>query len=286
MALCGRALVTLPNFLNIGTMKGGTTSLFRYLEAHPDVYMPPAKELHYFVAERNWSRGLGWYEDQFREAGARRSVGEASPSYSNYPQWQGVPERIKSVLGDVRLIYVLRDPLERMKSHYRHEVIMGREQRRPDDALQTDTSYFLRSCYVLQLERYLEHFSRDRILLITSEDLRASRDETLARVLDFLDLEPMGTPPTTDKEFHKSSDKGRRTKTLRAMAKLPAYRRISRTVPAGLKRRVRGLGYQRVEVSDVELSPQKEQELRAVLAPDVERLRRHMPADFTGWGFP
>ncbi|MGH2754845.1 MAG: sulfotransferase family protein [Actinomycetota bacterium] len=278
--------MTLPNFLNIGTMKGGTTSLFRYLDAHPDVYMPSAKELHYFVAERNWGRGLAWYEDQFRDAGGRPAVGEASPSYTNHPQWQGVPERIKSVLGDVRLIYVLRDPLERMKSHYRHEVIMGREHQAPDAALRTDTPYFHRSCYALQLERYLEHFERDRILLVTSEDLKSKRDETVAKVLGFLDLEPIVAPRATAGEFHRSSDKGRRSNTLRSLAKLPAYERISRAVPEGVKSRLRGLGYRRVEVGDVELAPHKEHELREALAPDVAKLRGYMPADFTGWGFP
>ena len=81
----------LPNFLIIGTMKGGTTSLYHYLGQHPEVFMTATKELHYFVAEKNLTRGASWYESNFRDAGAARAVGEASPDYTKYPLYRGVP---------------------------------------------------------------------------------------------------------------------------------------------------------------------------------------------------
>src|SRR3954463_6324498 len=84
----------LPNFLIIGAMKGGTTSLYHYLRPHPEVFMPVTKELHFFVAEKNLLLGPGWYERRFRGAGDAIAVGEASTDYTKYPLYQGVPERI------------------------------------------------------------------------------------------------------------------------------------------------------------------------------------------------
>lgn len=275
--------MALPNFLNIGTMKGGTTSLFYYLEAHPDVYMPKAKELHFFVAERNWSRGLAWYEAQFEDSGDASVVGEASPSYSNFPQWKGVPGRIADNLPNARLIYVMRDPLERMKSHYRHEVIMGREAHPPDEALTTDTSYFFRSCYALQLEQYLEHFSPSQILLITSEELREDRSKTMSKVYKFLSLRQM--PDGPESEFHRSDEKRRRGRLGKAIKAVPGYQKIAGIVPERIKSRLGGLAYQSVDTPGTELSPKREEELRAALAPDVERLSKMMGTEFKGWGF-
>ena len=117
--------MTLPTFLIIGTMKGGTTSLYRYLRQHPEVFMPERKELNFFVdeyagppidppEERNWSRGITWYEHQFADAERERAVGEASANYSRHPTYPGVAERIAAVVPNVKLIYVMRNPIDRV----------------------------------------------------------------------------------------------------------------------------------------------------------------------------
>ena len=121
--------MTLPTFLIIGTMKGGTTSLHRYLRQHPDVFMPEQKELNFFLdeyagrpidppEERNWSRGLTWYERQFAGAEDERAVGEASANYTRYPTYPGVAERIAKIVPEMKLIYLMRNPIDRVLSHY------------------------------------------------------------------------------------------------------------------------------------------------------------------------
>lgn len=100
----GECRVTLPNFLVIGAMKAGTTSMHRYLDAHPDVFMATQKELNFFIEELNWSKGLGWYEERFAEAGDATARGEASPGYAGYPVRRGVPERIAATLPDARFV--------------------------------------------------------------------------------------------------------------------------------------------------------------------------------------
>jgi hypothetical protein len=95
----------MPNFLVIGAMKGGTTALYRYLQPHPEVFMPPVKALEFFVAEANWRRGAQWYRRQFAGAGSNEvAVGEASNAYTKYPRFMGVPERIAAQIPDVRMV--------------------------------------------------------------------------------------------------------------------------------------------------------------------------------------
>jgi hypothetical protein len=120
--------MTLPTFLGIGTVKGGSSSMYYYLKAHPMIFMSEPKELQFFVAELNWDRGLEWYERHFAGAEAFAAAGEFSPGYTQHPHLSGVPKRIASVLPDVRLVYFVRDPIERMRSHYQARVLSRRER--------------------------------------------------------------------------------------------------------------------------------------------------------------
>src|SRR5262249_9523812 len=107
---------TLPNLLIIGARKAGTTSLHEYLSLHPQIFMSEEKELSFFDADGRWGRGIDWYKANFD---ARYPInGESSPQYSRYPRTPGVPERIKSVLGMPKIIYAIRDPVDRILSDY------------------------------------------------------------------------------------------------------------------------------------------------------------------------
>ena len=121
----------LPDFVILGAQKAGTTSLYAYLCAHPDVRAAARKEVHYF--DLNYARGATWYRSMFplaaglareRRGGRRVLVGEASPYYLFYPL---AAERAGAVVPSAQLIVLLRDPVERAWSHYRHEVKAGRE---------------------------------------------------------------------------------------------------------------------------------------------------------------
>ena len=246
--------------------------------------MPAQKELHYFVDTLNWRRGSPWYEDHFREAMACQVVGEASPSYTNFPQWEGVPRRIKHLLPEVRLIYVLRDPIDRMKSHYRHEMIMGREHSSPDTAFATNSSYFFRSCYFLQLEQYFECFRRDQVFMLTTDSLKTRRDQVLQELFSFLGVAPVDLSEQLDLTFHRSADKKRRRRGVAALASSSVYYHLASRAPPSVKTPLRRLTYRRVDVPEVHLSPSIESELREAFRHDVGKLAAHMPEDFDGWG--
>src|SRR5262245_46073038 len=118
----------LPTFLVIGAMKGGTTALHTYLGSHPDVFMSDLKEPHFFSSGLGWDKGEEWYCSLFTEAGSATAVGESSTSYSKFPDVRHVPERAISLIPDLRVVYLVRDPIERIRSQYLHHVVMGEER--------------------------------------------------------------------------------------------------------------------------------------------------------------
>lgn len=216
--LTGRARL-LPNFIIIGTQRGGTTSLYRSLVRHPDVRPAITKELRYF--DLHYARGPTWYRSRFPSAwnlamvrrirGTGFLTGESSPDYLFHPL---VPARVKETAPDVKLIVLLRNPVDRAYSHYWHQVHRGfetlpfeeavaREPERLEGALERVVgdhaepsfalhhhSYLARGVYADQLERWLTPFARDRLLIVRSEDLFSAPGPTFRGVTTFLGLRP------------------------------------------------------------------------------------------------
>jgi hypothetical protein len=193
----------LPDFVVIGTQKGGTSYFYDLLTEHPLVSRAAAKELHFF--DNKFAEGVGWYRRCFSEGkhvdGHRTITGEASPSYLFDPQ---VPERMAQIVPEARLIALLRNPIDRAYSHYQMEVRRGKEERSFKDATQEEMTsvegegntvdvphaYLRRGLYAEQLERFSFFANRDRLLVIKSENLFTRRLEVLERVLRFFRLAP------------------------------------------------------------------------------------------------
>jgi hypothetical protein len=197
----------LPNLIVIGAMKCGTTSLHYYLGRHPEIAMSRDKELNFFVAERNWAKGVDWYASRFPEDARIR--GESSPSYTAAARFSGVPARMHAIVPDARLVYMVRDPVERLISNWVHAVAIGKEDRRLAEAAQ-DAGYLDRSSYWRQISVYLEHYPRERILLIAMEELAENRAATLRQVYEFLEVDP-DVPMPPDLRLHRSDRKRLKT---------------------------------------------------------------------------
>ena len=225
--------MTRPNFLIIGAMKAGTTSMHYYVGAHPQVFMPRANDLNFFIEEMNWTKGWAWYEEQFAAAGAETAVGEVSPGYSFHPVRKGVPARIAGALPDARLIYIVRHPIERMRSQWVHRSLRGMERRPLDRALLDDPRYLDRSRYGMQVDEYLRHFSRDQLLVVVTEELARSQAAVMRGVYDFLDVDPDWTGAVMEKRYNRTDIKSRE-----AIPQAPP-RVLSRRTPAAVRRGVR-----------------------------------------------
>jgi hypothetical protein len=202
----------LPNFLIIGAAKAGTTSLHEHLCDHPEIAAPRAKEIHYF--DFSYHRGGSWYRAHFPRHRGKQVTGESTPYYLFHPL---VPERVARDLPEAKLIVLLRDPIDRAYSHHNHESSSGYETLPFEEAISAEAgrlrgeeerivaepgyrsyshqhhSYLARSRYADQLERWLRHFDRDRLLIVAAEDLFSSPRDTVVAAQRFIGLEP--APP-------------------------------------------------------------------------------------------
>jgi hypothetical protein len=281
----------MPNFLIIGAMKGGTTALYRYLQPHPEVFMPPVKALEFFVAESNWRRGAQWYRRQFAAASSNEvAVGEASNAYTKFPRFAGVPERIAAQIPDVRMVYIVRDPIDRIRSHYQTRVWQGDERAPIERAVIEDRRYVDYSRYWSQLGRYLEWFPPERFLVITTELLRNERIGTLRRVYDFLDIDSTTIPDTVEREFYRSGDH-----PDRSLVPLKLRKALKRHVPSAkrakeLENRVfRALNTVRGRRSapprpPIAMPAAVRDRLASMLQDDVRGLRAFVGTEIDGWG--
>lgn len=191
----------LPNLVVIGAMKCGTSSLHSYLRQHPQIFMSAEKELDFFIEDRQWRRGVDWYASQFRCAPVR---GEASPNYSARDRFPGVPERMHSLIPEAKLIYLVRDPVERVISHWVH-IYSGHGETLPIDQAIRASSYIERSQYWRQLQAFLEYYAADQILVVDSDDLRHRRNETMRGIFEFLGVNPEFRSTMFRLERHRSS---------------------------------------------------------------------------------
>ncbi len=203
-----------PDFIIIGAQKSGTTSLYHYLCQHPQIRPASKKQVHFFdggilPGENNFKKGLHWYAQHFSdpvESQGRCITGEATPLYLYDPR---VPRRMHSVLPEVKLIAILRNPVERAISHFFHEQKIDKELLSIDEALSCEDerlaadlfnrnfsgeafrhfSYKKRGEYAEQLQRFYDLFPRENILVVCSEDLFNTPEMLLAEVFTFLDVE-------------------------------------------------------------------------------------------------
>lgn len=197
----------LPDFLVVGAMKAGTTTLIRCLADHHEIFIAP-RELHFFSDDRNYNKGIEWYSRQFMDASNEIAIGEKTPTYSYFPN---VPERIHKDLPRVKLIWIFREPVARAYSNYWHYVINGLERLdfesaiyREEERLMAekvnvnrfyDTPYWWylkgyrrRSIYIEQVSRYMEFFPKDQMLFICFEQFMRDPHSTLKRILEFLEV--------------------------------------------------------------------------------------------------
>jgi hypothetical protein len=198
----------LPNLLIPGAGKSGTTSLHGYLSQHPDVFMSEWKEPHFFSNPEFYEQGLDEYAKLFENAGDARIRGESSTTYLQFPH---VIERIRASLPETRLIFVLRNPIDRIDSHYRWMVSLGLEDRPLRKALLADFGqspsfsdrvggakfrfYFDESRYGAHLRRFLEGFDRSDVLVLSNEELQRDHVATLEKSARFLEIDSFPALP-------------------------------------------------------------------------------------------
>jgi hypothetical protein len=222
-----------PDFVIIGAMKSATTSLFRWLDEQPETVMAHPKETRFF--SDLWANGLGWYVDKFAGARPDQVLGEASVSYTSPTYADRAAERMAEVVPQARLIYVIRHPIERLRSHYRWEMQRAREPRPLLEAIrEPGNPYVGQSCYHRCLRPYIDRFPREQILVVRFEDLVRPPAPAWSEILRYLSL---ADRPLPDEAHNVTADKAEWTRTM-AWAKhrgLMPSRRVAR-LPSPIRR--------------------------------------------------
>ena len=291
----------LPNLLVIGAMKCGTSSLHRYLDLHPEISMSRTKELNFFLpvdsgagagsaartdqsallAERsNRGRGMAWYESQFGDAPVR---GESSVAYS-FPWFEGVADAIGSALGEPRLIYLVRDPIERMLSH--RDQFARRDRRPTAEALLDERAPYLQaSRYATALAPFLEQFGRERVLIVDQAQLRDEREPALTDILAFLGLDPSPVlrSPALAEESNVSAGKGRAFRVAEKARSSTPGAAVAGRLPRGLRSRVADSLRRDDPVEAEPLSPEQRARLLDLLEPEIAGLEALTGWDLSDW---
>jgi hypothetical protein len=272
----------LPTFILVGAMKCGTTSLHQYLEAHPEICVSDPKEPNFFLGRNE--KGLDWYRQCFD--GEAREYGEASTNYTKYPTFRGVPERMHDLLPEVKLLYLVRDPIERALSHYAHNRAAGREAQSVDEAFRPveESHYLQTSRYHAQISRYLDHYPREHLLVVESERLRADRRAVLRTIFEFLGVATEIDGTAFEEEYHTTSGKLRPgvSSFLQETALGRMLTSVGRAVlPQALLER--GLDVVRSDVERPTLSDTTRHRVRAYLQDDADRLRALTGMAFDSW---
>lgn len=273
--LPGRMTGRLPDFVVIGAMRSGSTSLYRHLADHPEVWMDH-KEIHFF--DRRFEYGVDWYKSVFpAEAQGAKAYGEATPSYLYDREAIG---RMAEVLPHARLLAILRDPVERAYSHYWMDRARGREHRPFEavvdeelrDGFGSDSAYLDRGRYQPQLECVCRHFPREALHVVLLDDLEQAPGETFAGVCRFVGVDPSFSPPHIGERVN-------RFVSFRSQR----LQRARKQVPKVFRAR---LVLNRLNAKKVEYPPMAEAtraRLRDVFVEDNRALAAWMGRDLSGW---
>jgi hypothetical protein len=300
-----RPAENLPEFMIIGAAKAGTTALNQYLSQHPQIFMCPLKEPQFFSTDVIYERGLDWYQGLFSEAKPGQICGEASTSYTFFPSTPLTPQRIHQALANIKLIYMVREPVSRVESaclqtiKYQKYVLNDHNQNYSVDQLiqfGEDTynplglpSFIQSSQYITQIEQYLKFFKSEQLLVIFQEDLAQNPDRLLREIFAFIGVDPMLFPELkTPNQANVSADmvQGLKEEKLGKMLQvIPGYGRFKNWVPDRLKNSLKQLNQQWTADDQVItfMSEETNARLKEHFKPYNQALAKFLNRDLSHW---
>jgi hypothetical protein len=269
----------LPNLLIIGAMKAGTTSLHNYLAKHPDIFMSEPKEIHYYIDEHYQTKTIDWYKSFFKTD--KKIIGTSPQSYTkcHHKLYKNIPERIFKDSPDIKLIYLVRDPIERYKSH----ILESYHCDPPKKVRYSKHSenYLKTSMYYMQITSFLEYFKKEQILVVSSEDLKTNRLEELNTIFNFLEVDKLENNSIFDFESNTALEK-----------KVPHVIKYSMPYRAGNKispKMTEKIGaffsktFLKYQTEKPKLTDSEYKSLFSKLKPDIDKFRKLTGKEFPQW---
>jgi len=271
--------MSVINSIIIGAMKSGTTSLYYYLTEHPEIAEAKDKEPHYFSMDKVYKRGARWYESLWDLEPSHKVMLEASTTYTMNPKYPATLDRLSEAdSSNFKFIYVVRNPIKRVESHMRHMFAAGLVS-----SCEMIDDYIHYSEYARQLDAYVGKFGRDRILLLTLEELKAYPHETLKKACVFLGVNP-------NYEFQRVGTVMNSQQTLnlhpwiRAVYQNPMVKSIAKRISPSFRQALYK-PLSRNRPIQTKLNDEQKELVLKTLTPDLLRLRDHYGINVTSsWG--
>lgn len=298
-------MTKLPDFLIIGAARAGTTALHSYLRQNPSIFMPSAKEPNFFCFEGETPRCKGpgadyinnslvdieAYRALFAPAPASSICGEASPLYLYSPK---APDRIHHHIPHVRMVVVLRNPIDQAFSHYLYAVkqriepledfaeALEAETERLDAGWQPLFGYSRFPRYTQQLSRYFRLFDRNQFLIRTYEDLQTAPQKLIADITEFIGADTEFHPNVSSQLNAGGVPRSRLFQDF-LMKPNPVTGLIARVVPQEMRWKIRDQLSQFNLKRGIDMPPRARAILRKKLLPEIETLEHMLERDLSAW---
>jgi len=298
----------MPDFVIVGAMKAGTTTLYQYLQRHPHIFLPRKKEPQFFSRDHVFDQGIAWYHRLFDEAKPDQVCGEASTCYSRYPVYPHAAERLAQYVPDARLIYILRHPVERLYSHYVHEMtirfvrgtgpVIAFERFADEDA-----EAMCAGRYMTQIEHLMKYFDESSTQIILLNDLCSDPARVLDAVQRFIGVEPVNLldngsvqANSADKRTNHAVPRQLSHRWAGRLRKTPGVKQIADALPTRWRRRARTTMERAIAESSIgrrqasklrrqlsPLRPETRRELCDAFADDIKKLEQYLQRDLPHW---
>jgi len=269
----------LPNLLIIGAMKSGTTSLHNYLSKHPDIFMSEQKEIHYFSDVNYNSKSLDWYKKQFVTDKKIRGTSPQGYTKCHHNDAKNVLPRLAKTIPDVKMIYIVRDPIERYKSH----ILEAYHCDPPKDVKYSKKgdSFLKTSMYYMQISAFLKYFKKEQIYVLALEDLQENRLFEMNKIFTFLNVDKLNDNSTFNFVSNAAEDK---SIPYVVKCSIP-YRAGNKFVPKLTKKigeRFSNI-FLKFQMEKPKLSEEQLFMLKQKLKPDIDKFREFTGNFFSKW---
>jgi len=266
----------------IGAQKSGTTSLAHQLAEHSEICFCDIKEPGYFHQTDNWRAGLDAYHQLFSPRG-NQLCGEASTMYTFLPEWQNTYRRLYEYNPDLKFIYMMRQPVERIVSHYSHNTVRNIEKDSPDKAIWDNPVYIDRSRYNVQIRPFIEMFGKDNVHLVVFEEYIADQITVLKQIAAFLGINPAEFLKSDTSPKHKSTGEFYlKSSTLRTFTKSELFRKVRPFMPKDIRQPIRRLFSKKLEQKP-EFTPYLKQMIWRFLEDDVAGIEQLLNRSLSVW---
>lgn len=287
----------LINFIGIGAARSGTTWIYECLKEHPGICFSNKKETYFFDNDSEYQKGMDYYASFFSDCPEQSVKGEYCATYLSSPE---AAQRIKQHFSEVKILVCLRDPIQRVYSHYLYDKAEKRIDLDFRSALEKDEKYINYGLYHTNLMPYCQRFEKDKILVMIYEDIQKSPREFISRIYDFLGVDASYIPdslemianPTTQKAFFvpslnvgsvkRTTEQFKKNSFGRMVLKMLKLLKINRISNYLLRKNVKSHLARQAAIPP-ELSEDDKNYLRKIYTPEVRKIEELISRKLTCW---